>query len=474
MITDLKTTSIKITKSIYDDLWQFTAEIDKSDAPPWWHPVEITVPDHQQNDQTIFKGLVPGSTYVFEPLGNKTTAVGYDMGWYLTQQFIQPEYQNFGLDDVGAQHWRDVIIELLGGDNNWEHETGIEPFRMDTGGGDHDKRFSFPSRTTKMKVIEEIANHCNYIFEIKPRWTGHEWISSAYFIPHNEVDSAGSPSDFNLPAPITITNPDPHLISINMVDDLGTNRYNRIIVRGHDKNGNWFTGIQESPNVTSGEAIPREYYEESSEHDTQSKCDIRAHDLYALYNIVSKILNVTFKDRTDLRLYQKIKFEGYHTALDISEEHYRITEISYELTPAKTLVHITCSPDRLDRQSWYREVGRPDMVGETEIIATNITNRIPGSEVGKVVHENEGQALVQLEKGGFIEARCIESNISSDDTVFAQAQKDGSYVISSGNNGAQFSPAPSDLDMQDHKILSTTGDLTFKVTGENRIIFRRD
>lgn len=470
---DYRTSAVRISRSINDAHWAAELQIDKTETPAYWTPLEVEIPDHTDTPQMTFLGLVPGSEYNLKAAENRARSVGYSQTWYLDQQFLTPAQLNMGLaDDSGWNDWDDVINDLLGG-SSWTTETGIEPYRLRNPGTDYEnKRFSFQPKTTKMQAITDIAKFCQFVFIVKPRWTGTEWRSSAYFVDIDDIDEADIGLD--LPPAATFTDPDPHVVEIPSVDDLGGDRYNRIIVRGHDAAGVWYTGTVESSTVTAGTALPREYYEESAAHDTQAKCDARATELYSLYNLVCKTARLTLKDRTDLQLLQQIELVGFHGSLDISETYYRIIEITYDQTPDNTAVHITVTPDRLKGGTWYDDAaasGTGDLVSEAEIVAKEETRKVPAGEAGTVGTVNGDIITVDLERGGTIEARAVGTTPQVTDKVFVTPQTDGAHVISGGGGGGIPNPLTEDLDLGGYKIYF---DKSEGATDADRIYMQRN
>lgn len=441
--------NIRISRSVNDSHWIAEMRIDNTNTPSWWEPFEIELEDHNGTPQMLFLGLVPGSEYNLQAAANKARSVAYSQTWYLDQQYLTPDQLNMGLDDnVSWNDWADVISDLLG-DSNWESITGIEPYKMNVPDTDtQTKRFSFQPRTTKMQAIRDIAKFCGFLFLVKPRWTGIEWRSSAYFVSLDDIDDAVDGID--LPSPVKFNHPDPHVVSIPSVDDLGQDKYNRIIIRGHDSSGTWFTSTVESPNVTAGIVPAREYYEESVDYDTQTKCNIRAQEVYSLYNLVCKTVKVTFLNRTDLQLLQQIELSGYDSCLDISETYFRIIDITYEQSAGSTLVHATCTPDRLNGSTWQTDLKSPDMVTETEIVAEEVVRNIPTGDPGIVSSVSGNIVTVNLERGGTIEARAVGTDPLAGDSVFIQPQIDGSYVIAGG--GGMRNPVMEPLDMGGFKF----------------------
>lgn len=446
--------SVRISKSINDDHWVMEMPIDKTTAPALWESFQVELDDHASTSHMRFLGLIPGSSYTLSPVDNRAIAVGYDQSWYLSQQYISSDMQNMGLaDDSGWNDWDDVIEDILGG-TSWATVTGIEPYRLNNPGSSYaDKRFSFKAKTTKMQAIRKIAEYCGFLFVIKPRWTGSEWRSSAYFVSIDDIDDGASGLD--LPSPVTFTHPDDYVVNISHVDDLGDDRYNRIIVRGHDGAGTWYTATEESADVTAGTALAREYYEESADYDTQAKCDARAQELYSLFNLVVKTATVEFTKRHDLELLQQIRFVSYDSCMNISETYYRIIEISYEQAAVKDTVRVTCTPDRLKCSTWYADRSQGDMISETQIVAEEVVRTIPAGETGSVSAVSGSDITVDLERGGTIIARAVDGTPSVSDDVSLIPLSDGTFAVAGsagGGGGGVSDPMTTYLNMGGNKI----------------------
>jgi hypothetical protein len=215
------------------------------------------------------------------------------------------------------------VIRLLGGSNFWRQTTGIEPYRINSTSSYYgpglekpDIDFIFEEKTTKIQAIEKICQYLEYVFLVKPRIVGtftpgviNPSEQSAYFCKESDIDDPVLGLD--LPAEVTVTNPDPYLVSPVTEEVKGEEKYNRIRVRCQSTTGYWFTGLRETTAVIQGDELPIEYYEINSECSTQAEADARALDLFTYYSTQIKSWIATFNLRADFRLLQKLTFSGF-------------------------------------------------------------------------------------------------------------------------------------------------------------------
>jgi hypothetical protein len=230
------------------------------------------------------------------------------------------------LDETGTVTFirpEEYVIRLLGGSNFWRQTTGIEPYRINSTSSYYgpglekpDIDFIFDQKDTKIQAIDKICQYLEYVFLVKPRIVGtfvpgviNQSEQSAYFVKETDIDDPVLGLD--LPAEVTITNPDTYLVSPVTEEVKGEEKYNRVIVRCQSLTGYWFTGKRETTAVIQGDELPIEYYEINPDCSTQAEADARALDLFTYYSAQIKSWKATFNLRADFRLLQKLTFSGF-------------------------------------------------------------------------------------------------------------------------------------------------------------------
>ena len=368
-ITDYKTESYSISKGIQDALWVLSAKIDKHDVPAFFEVLQATATDHNDLPHTIFVGIIPAADLTLAAAADKTSLTGYDYGWYLTVQYV-PSGERVTEADTNPS---DTITSLLGG-TSWASVTGIEPHRINTvtGWTDIKKSFEFGDRCTRWKAIQEICDYCNFVFVVKWRAVDGTWRPSAYFVHEDDVDSGTAGLD--IPAAVTITEPDDYLLGGVSVKDSPEHQYSRVLATGYDAaSETYFYATAQTAEVSAGTEIPVEYVYADAALNTQAKTDAKAQELLDFFQASAKVYIARFKRRMDLELYQKISFSGYNK---IDTDTMRITRISYSRSAANDVVEIEFSKDQAVQQ--LRRLARavsPDYVsGAQDMVYSDMSD----------------------------------------------------------------------------------------------------
>lgn len=366
---DYKTESWTISKGIQDALWVLSTQIDKHEVPAFFETIQTTAQDHNDIAHTLFVGIIPAADLTLAVAADKATLTGYDYSWYLTVQYV-PSDERTTEEDTNPS---DTITTLLGG-SAWETTTGIEPYRINTVADwtNIKKAFEFGDRYTRWKAIQEICDYCNFVFVVKWRHVGGTWQPCAYFVHEDDIDTAGIGLD--IPAAVTITDPDEYLMDGVSVKDSPEHQYNRVLATGYDAaTATYFYATAQTAEVSAGTEIPIEYIHADAALNTQAKTDTKAQELLDFFQASAKVYVARFKRRMDLELYQKINFEGYNK---IDTDTMRITRISYSRSAANDIVEIEFSKDQVIQQ--LRRLARavnPDYVsGAQDLINIDLAD----------------------------------------------------------------------------------------------------
>lgn len=399
------TISVDISRSITDSMWQMSVKLAGRSAPSAFENINISAIDDSGTTQHIFNGVITEPDYSYANTNDAVTLGAYDYGWYLSAQKVPLDMLVMDLDGSNNS-WDDWVEDLL-------EDTGVVDWKIKSSGyHENNKQQSFNPTTSKLDAIKKICELTGFIFYVAPVNTGTEaapiWRSGAYFVDANDIDD---PDDgLDLPEPAVITWPDSTLVGIPSVSGNPEERINRVTVRGVDDDGNWFTSVEESPNVTSKEAYPREFYEESAAWDTQAKCDYRAQRLFAYFNLGSTAVQCTFKKRFDLRLWQMISFEGagFDTRLTTMPP-LRIVSIQYSQRAGDDTVQITAAPDRDMNllQTGTTDVNN-DNITDTERVIQYEMAKTPSPVIGTVLSISGNIATVETEDGRIIDVRIVQ------------------------------------------------------------------
>jgi len=368
-IEDYKTESWTVSKGVQDALWVLSTRIDKHVVPAFFETIQVTAEDHNNLPHTPFVGIIPATDYTLAAAADKASLTGYDYGWYLTVQYV-PSDERTTEEDTNPS---DTIMALLGG-TSWATVTGIEPHRINTvtDWTNIKKSFEFGDRCTRWKAIQEIADYCHFVFVVKWRDVAGTWRPCAYFVHEDDVDSGTAGLD--IPAAVTITEPDAYLMSGVSVKDSPEHQYNRVLANGYDATTDtYYYATAQTAEVSAGTEIPVEYVYADAALNTQEKADTKAQELLDFFQASAKVYVARFKRRMDLELYQKISFAGYNK---IDTDTMRITRISYSRSAANDIVEIEFSKDQAIQQ--LRRLARavnPDYVsGAQDLVYSDMSD----------------------------------------------------------------------------------------------------
>lgn len=144
---------------------------------------------------------------------------------------------------------------------------------------------------------------------------------------------------------------------------------------------------------------PRErFFDLEEEYDSTSLIQAKAQAYYDLFSLDATPYTVVFRDRCDLRLWQKVKLVGWS---DVSEDWMRIVYIKYTETNAgNVIVTVTLNnSDYVMGQRKMRRSLRNDDVNEIETIIKTWLKKNTAQVADTLKVEGEG-ITVQFEPGG--------------------------------------------------------------------------
>ena len=398
--------SAKVTKSASNPVGSLTIQIDGTSVPPSGSNMNIVVKDHTGTDRCIFCGVIFDPKFYIQAGRRYASVIGYEYGYYLANQSLTGQDYVFPEDE----NINNIVMYWLEGENGrWWETTGIKPHKvlnqyMWSHHSYVPKEFVFGPNYSKADGIDEITEYANMVFLVQTGKDGDSYCPLAYMVHADNVDDMTAGLD--LPDLAWFKWPDPYVVDINLTSK-SSEKINRVIVRGTSDIGATFEYVREHPLVTAGEMFPIELLEESKDYADSNLVVDRANYLYNKYAGSAVTVEVTFKDRVDLKLYQLVKFFDFP---GIPEDTMRIISISYELTAASKTVKITATSNidiynikGLDRSQ------SADSVAEIETIASNtVAKKVIKPEIGEVASVDGNNGTVELERGGTISVRFLE------------------------------------------------------------------
>lgn len=372
--------------------------------------IEFSMTDYSSNAQTVFLGFFPSGQAHYAPGNDYEKLTAFSHSWYLTKQYLPSTALVIAGSTTDSP--RDWLIGIIGGTSDYMSKTGIYPYKIATvsgvwGGTKPAVEFVFQDQQTKMSAIEEVSEYLGYTFHVKWWWNGSYMEPAAYWCQSSNIYD--STDGLDLPGSTTITAPSPYLKSPIMFVQDGSERYNRVIVRGQGLASTWWTATVESAGVSTGTEIPIEYYEINPNIATSSELDTRATDLYNYYSVQNCTWKATFINRPDFRLYQKLAFSGY--GAEMPNDDYVIVGISYLCDKGGTVNEQTCDLIPDSAFSAYLSLRRSftDSVKKVQDIVKKEVQNIPKIQIGVVSSTNTDYIIGTLENGLVVTSRTVST-----------------------------------------------------------------
>jgi len=311
-----------------------------------------------------------------------------------------------------------IRTNLLGGITNWAAVTGIYPYNIassysvwghpEVTGGMPEKEFPFTETTTKAQAIQAICDYMKWIFYV--RWRDVSGVGTdipcAFFVPESAIDT-----QLYLPDPVYVTattdydsrDARKHVVSPFTLTQAGENQYNWITVRCQGLTGAWYQSVQYASDVydetlnPTGTKPKREYKETNKDICTQADCTARALDLYTYYQKQVCTWKVTFTQRSDLVLLQKLIVSGYSPVLP--DGTYRIISVDLDYSKGGTKNTITVSIILDTDFKAYLNLKRVylNSVYEIQNVVQDALKSSVGSATGIVISRTDSSVMVAID-----------------------------------------------------------------------------
>ena len=295
----------------------------------------------------------------------------------------------------------DWFKSILGGENCM-NVTGIRPKKIIPCGWSSTSDppavpMIFGSQDSRMAAAKEFAAYLGYIVLVKlGDWGSGLYGPDFYAVPIASIDD---PTDgLDLPASLTIANPDDFMDGSVELEQNGEAQYDRIWVRCRDLNGIWMEAIRTNSRVDNGEGPYRTLLLEPENIATRTDMNDYADLMYDLHVGRACTWTATFYDRPDIELYQRIIFSGY--GIKIPNGTYRIIHIKkdYGCAINKTTCLLMLATDWDNRMKSTRTPS--DSIKEVERIAKKlIETEAPPLELATCT-ANDGHTVTYMTDEG--------------------------------------------------------------------------
>lgn len=297
----------------------------------------------------------------------------------------------------------DWIKRVLGGDD-WDPLFGLEPYRIAPtasiwGSTKPAIDIVFRDEQSIYEAIQDPTQYLEFIFYPSWRDVGGYQQPCVYWIPGTSI-SIDDPTDgLDLPAEVTITNPDGYLVSID-IDQKGEGSVNRVIVRCRLLNGTWYSKTITSSGVDDKTERWRTHRETAKNFATIAECDTRAQDVFDYYNMQVITWKVVFLLRSDFRRLQKLTFSDFGAKLP--DDTYRILRIEYDYADGGCTNMQTCTIIRESAFLTHMSLNRSftASIKEIQAITRSEIDKQELPEIGTVsTVDGLGGAMYESEQG---------------------------------------------------------------------------
>lgn len=212
--------------------------------------------------------------------------------------------------------WNYQVISLSGAYSTWPQwisalidydKTGVIVKRI-IDAGMPDKQFVFRPETTRLEAINEICSYCGLTSNIKLVEYEGNYVPGFYAVPASQIDNASS--GFDLPDPIEFDNPDNYnILTSPKIEGMADEKYNMVTVYGTiSSTGETTVASVYTPSVEEGTKAREYRIQDNSIEEKGSTAEIEAIKWLLYFNAPRATVSVSFLDRFDFELYQRIRF----------------------------------------------------------------------------------------------------------------------------------------------------------------------
>lgn len=300
---DYAIVSCEVNRSINDAYIQLSTEFQNLTVPPEGSTIKHNAIDSQGNPHLIFHGKVLTNSPTHGYYSQTVKMHAADNSINLVTQPVPWVYQVIDTAVDTVPNWLVRILE--------PEKSGVYPKTLiDT--NKEPKQFVFDPKTKKLEAIKELAKYAGCLYQTKlitREIDGHIITRPEfYFVPPERIDEPVN--GFDLPAPLILDADTSKLISDPQVTNESEEKYNSVIVYGVlSENGETVVAQAFSYEVYTGEQKPKVYIIEDNAITEKGSTAEREAIKWLLYFLSKRVkVTMSFVDRFDLELYQRIRF----------------------------------------------------------------------------------------------------------------------------------------------------------------------
>jgi len=300
---DYAIVSCEVNRSINDAYIQLSTEFQNLTVPPEGSTIKHIAYDSHGNPHLLFHGKIVTNSPTHGHYSQTVKMHAADNSINLVTQPVPWVYQVIDTAVDTVPNWLVRILE--------PEKSGVYPKTLiDT--NKEPKQFVFDPKTKKLEAIKELAKYAGCLYQTKlitREIDGHIITRPEfYFVPPERIDEPVN--GFDLPAPLELNVDDCKLASDPQVTNESEEKYNSVIVYGVlSENGESVVAQAFSYEVYTGEQKPKVYIIEDNAITEKGSTAEREAIKWLLYFLSKRVkVTMSFVDRFDLELYQRIRF----------------------------------------------------------------------------------------------------------------------------------------------------------------------
>jgi len=300
---DYAIVSCEVNRSINDAYIQLSTEFQNLTVPPEGSTIKHNAYDSHGNPRLLFHGKIITNSPTHGHYSQTVKMHAADNSINLVTQPVPWVYQVIDTAVDTVPNWLVRILE--------PEKSGVYPKTLiDT--NKEPKQFVFDPKTKKLEAIKELAKYAGCLYQtrlITREMDGTPIIRPEfYFVPPERIDEPVN--GFDLPAPLELNVDDCKLASDPQVTNESEEKYNSVLVYGVlSENGESVVAQAFSYEVYTGEQKPKVYIIEDNAITEKGSTAEREAIKWLLYFLSKRVkVTMSFVDRFDLELYQRIRF----------------------------------------------------------------------------------------------------------------------------------------------------------------------
>jgi hypothetical protein len=300
---DYAIVSCEVNRSINDAYMQLSTEFQNLTVPPEGSTIKHNAYDSHGNPHLLFHGKIVTNSPTHGHYSQTVKMHAVDNSINLVTQPIPWNYQVIDTEVDSIQTW---IIRLLE-----PEKTGVYPNTI-INVNVEPRQFIFDPKSNRLEAIRKLAEYARCMYQTKlitREIDGHIITRPEfYFVPPERIDEPVN--GFDLPAPLILDADTSKLISDPQVTNESEEKYNSVIVYGVlSENGESVVAQAFSYEVYTGEQKPKVYIIEDNAITEKGSTAEREAIKWLLYFLSKRVkVTMSFVDRFDLELYQRIRF----------------------------------------------------------------------------------------------------------------------------------------------------------------------